>query len=157
MLLSHRCESTGKCRGGCLCVPMTRGPGATAGPGTPRVLCLPSQASAHGWKALQRYMDRTLCLKTWFTLPKWACFACHRAAGLFAHSSWSRMRGWLSPHLGCGVTGEVKERVKVGMAEGWVARWISLGWAVTEFCMATLCLSWGISLAAFFFYSPKLN
>lgn len=33
------------------------------------------------------------------------------------------------------------------------ARWISLGWAVAEFCMAALCISWEISLAFFF----KLN
>lgn len=116
----------------------------------PQSLSLPCQPSAHGWEALQRYMDSMLCLKTSFVLPKVACPQSHRAAELFAHSSWSKIQDWLSLLLG-----EAKETVKVGTAEGWAVRWISLGWPVTELCMATLCLSWGISLPAFFVFLPN--
>lgn len=116
----------------------------------PQGLSLPCQPSAHGWEALQRYMDSMLCLKTSFVLPKVACPQSHRAAELFAHSSWSKIQDWLSLLLG-----EAKETVKVGTAEGWAVRWISLGWPVTELCMATLCLSWGISLPAFFVFLPN--
>lgn len=41
---------------------------------TDRGLSLPSQASALGWKALQRYTDSMPCLQTSFVLPKVACF-----------------------------------------------------------------------------------
>lgn len=126
-------------------------------PGTPRSLSLPPQPSAHGWKALQRYMDGTLCLKTSFVLPKVACFRSHRAAGLSAHSSWPKIQGWLSLHLGCGITGEAKERER---------RWEWLKdelqgeflWAGLSLNSAWLLFAWvGESVWLLFLFFPQMK